>query len=225
MSEKVKLVLIASGSGTDAEAIMKAERAGFLPNVEIVGLISTTANVGCIYKAQNYQIPFFVVSHELYRKKKEFNYPIRSTLRKLNAELVFLVGCIHPIPVMDGVDMYNIHPADIRKHGGKGMYGLHTHAHVLREILDLIKRGKKNVNDRFFTHPTVHEVIEEYDKGAPLLAQNVEIPNWIILELVKQNLVALEAASHLQKHVLPYEWEMLPTAVNIAARKILDKKQ
>jgi len=43
----VNLVLIASGGGTDANAVMAAYNAGFISNCKIVGLFSTVAGAGC----------------------------------------------------------------------------------------------------------------------------------------------------------------------------------
>jgi folate-dependent phosphoribosylglycinamide formyltransferase PurN len=55
-NRKVKTVLIASGGGTDANAIMEAYRVGFIPNIELVGLLSTKAGAGCLDKAKNNSI-------------------------------------------------------------------------------------------------------------------------------------------------------------------------
>ena len=133
-------------------------------------------------------------------------------------QIVFLVGCIVKVPLVAGVRIYNIHPADLDKFGGQGMYGLEVHKRVLRDIADLIKRGKKNIADRFFTYPTVHEVSEVYDQGHPLLRLEVEIPTRIIKEYLSMAIDTQEAAENLQQWVLPFEWLILPAAVNIAVR-------
>ncbi len=236
--KKVRTVLIASGGGTDADSIMTAWRNGCIPEVEIVALISTKEKAGCLEKARKHGIESEVVGYEFYKKMNPqlswnngFLIMMKKKLIELQAELVFLVGCIHRIPIIDGVDMYNIHPADIHKHGGDRMYGLKVHEHVFEEIEDVIKRGKKKASDPFFTYPTIHRAVEEYDAGDILLRGAVKIPAEIIdgfmdpVGCMDGELTLKEAAEALQKVILPNEWIMLPAAVCMAARRILEKKK
>lgn len=216
---KVNTVLIASGSGTDANAIMEAYRRGFIPEIYLKKLISTKEGVGCLEKAKRFEIETLVLD----RKElgaEGFNRALFSEIKSSGCELVFLVGCIVKIAPMLGVSIYNIHPADIEKFGGKGMYGLAVHEKVLSEVLDLISRDKKSPDDRFFTYPTVHEVVSKYDSGKPLLVGSVEIPRGVIKNLVYGQVSLQKSAQILQEIVLPYEWTMLPTAVKMAAKKI-----
>lgn len=235
--KKVRTVLVASGGGTDGDAIMKEWGYGCIPEVEIVALISTKEKAGCLEKARKRGVKREVVNYELYKKmhprlprNNGFLTMMEKKLIELQSELVFLVGCIHRMPAIDGVDIYNIHPADIHKHGGEGMYGLKVHEHVLKEIEDLIVRGKKKDSDKFFTYPTIHRAIGEYDAGDILLQGAVEIPTKIIKRFMDSvgsmdgELTLKEAAEALQKVVLPYERLMLPAAVRMAGRRILERK-
>ena len=220
MINKVKTVLIASGGGTDAEAIMKAYQQGFIPSIQLEVLISTKESAGCLEKARECGVKrlFFGGCQQ------EFNRQLQVLVRESGVKLIFLVGCIVKIQPIKGVKIYNIHPADLEDFGGQGMYGLKVHERVLLNVQDLIERGKKKFNDRFFTYPTVHEAVPDYDSGAPLLRANVEIPRRIISNwLIKKKINLQTAAQELQKQVLPYEWLMLPTAVEMAAKKILEK--
>ncbi|MEI8096838.1 MAG: hypothetical protein WCG73_01890, partial [Candidatus Moraniibacteriota bacterium] len=54
---KVNLMLIASGSGTDADAIMKAWHQGGIPEVGKIILVSTCEGVGCLAKANTLGVP------------------------------------------------------------------------------------------------------------------------------------------------------------------------
>ena len=222
MTTKVKTVLIASGNGTDAEAIMKAYQKGTIANAEIVALISTKEGAGCLDKAKKYDVPGHTIARKQFKDSSlVFDMLITEILQELETKLVFLVGCIHRIPVSGSFVMYNIHPADTGKHGGQGMYGIAVHKDVLLEAKSLIERGKKSVKDKFFTTPTIHRVIEEYDKGEALLTANVRIPQEIIERLIQGEIDLTTAAELLQRHVLPYEWLILPLAVDIAALQIL----
>jgi len=219
MADKVRLACIASGSGTDFNSIAKAWKDGCIPEVSEVVLISTKEGVGCIDKAVNLGISFKIIKP--FNKALPTDQLVAAGVELGGVDLIFLVGCIVKVPDV-GIPMYNIHPADPHEHGGKYMYGLEVHIHVLRQIVDQIKRGWKKAQDRFFTYPTVHEAAREFDQGQILLQAHVEIPERIVRELMEGTLTFEEAASALQKYVLPYEWQILPCAVRLAARKILD---
>jgi folate-dependent phosphoribosylglycinamide formyltransferase PurN len=224
-TDQVNLVLIASGSGTDADAIMKAWKAGYLPEVNPPTLISTKRDAGCLEKARGLGLRCLIIDRRDHPHLDGFNETLRETLQAIFTDLVFLVGCVVKIYPISGMDLYNIHPADPEKFGGQNMYGLRVHEYVLRDVLDQIYRGRKTVRDRFFTFPTVHEVDEKFDSGQHLLRQDVEIPRRLIEALAEKRLSPEEGAGALQNVVLPYEWLMLPTAVKGAARRILERRK
>ena len=217
---KVRIALIASGSGTDAYAIMRAYNNGEIPNIDLRLLISTKTGAGCLEKAKECGIPALTISpKEL--GSYGFNHEILYSLINESIQMVFLVGCIVKMQIIKGISFYNIHPADTVNYGGIGMYGLEPHKKVLLDIADLISRGRKTIADKFYTQPTIHEVTDQYDSGDYFLKLNVEIPNKTIVEFMKNGNLE-KSASELQQHVLQYEWLMLPPAVKLAATKILD---
>lgn len=227
MVKKVNTVLIASGSGTDADSIMKAYVAGFIDNINLKGLISTKPDAGCLEKAEALEVPAEVIDRGKLPSIIDFNIAISRYLLEVEAQLVFLVGCVVKIFPINGISMYNIHPADPHKFGGNGMYGLEVHRRVILDILDQIKRGKARAEDRFFSIPTIHEVVMDYDSGEPFLQARVEVPTEIIVNMLAEtasNESVDVAASKLQEIVLPNEWMMLPTAVQMAAKKIIDNE-
>lgn len=229
----INLMLIASGSGTDANAIMTAHSRGQIPEVGNIVLVSTKPGASCLEKAAALKYPSVVVApranplHSV-SDKREFLDALSKVVRTHDCGLVFLVGCNVVIPYDSpmafqiwNLPIYNIHPADTDHHGGQGMHSLRVHEHVLAEALDLIHRGKKIVGGhRFFTYPTVHEVTDEPDAGQVLLRGTVEIPSYILWSLLDDALSITDAAKLLQQVVLPYEWLMLPVAVQMAARRI-----
>jgi phosphoribosylglycinamide formyltransferase 1 len=221
MKTKVKTALIASGSGTDAYAIMDAYKSGQIPNIDLAVLISTKSGAGCLEKAKECGIAALTISREELGGYG-FNHELLHTLINKEIKMVFLVGCIVKIRVIPDITFYNIHPADIETCGGKGMYGLEPHKKVLSDVADLVRRGRKNADDKFYTQPTIHQVTDQYDDGDYFMKLNIEIPNELIVNFIKNNELE-ESASQLQKHVLQYEWLMLPPAVKMAAAKILEK--
>lgn len=223
MKTKVNLLLVASGTGSDANAIMRAAAINRLPDVEIKGLVSTREGAGCLEKARVFKIPEIILDCQKI-SRSEFEQGFRNICGRLEIDLIFLVGCVVKIPMVEGVKIYNIHPADLEIAGGRGMYGLEPHKRVLENILDLISRGRKNIGDNFYTFPTIHEVGEKYDEGVALLKAGIEIPASIISSLVNIPTAEVpeELAEELQKYVLEYEHIMLPQAVEMAARKLLE---
>jgi phosphoribosylglycinamide formyltransferase-1 len=221
MQRRVNTVLIASGGGTDANAIIEAYLNCCIPNICIKALISTKENAGCLNKASHYGIKSVTLDRKKLGQEK-FNSLLAEHLRGMDCQLVFLVGCIVKIEAMAGIAIYNIHPADPHNFGGIGMYGLKVHEKVIADVEDKIKRGKCKSDDRFFTYPTIHEAEDDYDSGAPLLRISVEIPSRMIASRLANEISLSEAAETLQKIVLPYEWLMLPPAVKMAAKKIED---
>ncbi len=223
--ERTNVALIASGSGTDGRAIMQAWKKGCIPNSNIKILISTKHGAECLEKADNVGVENDVIARSDYGSLDAFNHALNIRLSAENIQVVFLVGCLTKIYSIIGIDMYNIHPCDIHRHGGDGMYGLKNHRHVLQYIEDQIERGRKTLKDRFFTYPTVHEAVLEYDAGAILMQSAVEIPQRLVEEMMDGRASLEESASWLQQVVLPYEWMMLPCAVQMASQKILDKRK
>lgn len=224
---QVNLMLIASGSGTDAFSIMDAWKKGQIPEVGEIILVSTRADAVCLDKAASCGVESFTLVPPSIplrdgQHKLAFQAEISTLARGYEVGVIFLVGCVDIVPLIEGVSMYNIHPADPDLYGGDGMYSLKPHESVMAAALDKIRRGKKVLGrDRFFTYPTVHEVTAIPDDGPPLLQGSVEIPGELLYEVLMEKCTLQDAADRLQKLVLPYEWKLLPAAVRMAARRIL----
>lgn len=221
---KLNLALIASGSGTDANSIMEAWEGGGIPEINPPSLISTKKGAGCLEKAERRALHGQVLDYKECGDLGRFNLRFDRIVKAAHTDLIFLVGCIIKIYPIEGIEIYNIHPADPARHGGDKMYGLAVHQHVLEETKDLIYRGKKKLEDKFYTYPTVHEVNSDFDGGDLLLRQAVLIPSSIVGDYCAGLKDPKEVAKDLQEVVLPYEWLMLPAAVRMAARRILEKR-
>lgn len=222
MKARVSSVLVASGGGTDANAIMEAYNSGFIPNICLEALISTKRDAACLKRAEEQNIRAIIIDRKEADSETEFNRRLSAYLEALECQLIFLVGCVVKIYPIPGIKIYNIHPAAINKFGGQKMYGLKVHEAVLQNIRESIEQGASAPDDRFFTYPTVHEAVEEFDSGPTLLRASVEIPRSIIKNWLEERTTLTEAAERLQKYVLPYEWLILPTAVRMAAQQIID---
>ncbi len=217
--------IIASGGGTDANAVMSAFKIGFMHELADLRLVSTKIGAGCLDKADNNKVKNVVIECKTKQEVPDFNRRLGQYVKDNNIQLIILAGCVWEIYPIEEVLMINIHPADTLKYGGRHMYGLKVHERVLSDIMDVIYREIKNPEDDFETYVTVHEVGFPIDQGPVIMRAPVKIPGEIIIALNSGTLGLKEAAERLQKHVLEYEWIFLPAGVRAAARKIIDEKK
>lgn len=225
--KKVRVGILASGGGSTGEKVMADYRAGLLPNVEVVLLVSTKADAGCIEKANAHEIPVEVIEEK--DGIEVWNEKLQEKLEEYGVELLVLAGCVKEVFPIDGVPIYNTHPALTWEHGGRGMYGLAVHKHVLMALADEIARERIDDDDVPATYVNFHEVDAGIDTGSPLVQIRVDIPESvldILLDEERDMEGALEeAAKALQQYVLQYEYLMLPWAVNLVAKKLLDEQE
>jgi phosphoribosylglycinamide formyltransferase 1 len=145
-----KIAIFASGSGTNAENIIR-----FFQNHQYISVSCVCTNkpdAFVIARAKRYDIPVLVFSrHDFYESDRVVDY-----LAKLEVDWIILAGFLWLIPG-NLVDRYhhrilNIHPALLPKYGGKGMYGDIVHKTVIEN------REKQS-------GITIHHVNERYDEG------------------------------------------------------------
>ncbi len=175
-----KLAIFASGSGSNAENIIKyfskSER------VLIPVIISNKKEAYVHERAKKLGIPSITFS------KKEFEESdlVLGTLKKYGVDWIILSGFLLKIP--DNLlkaflgKIINIHPALLPKFGGKGMYGDHVHEAI-------VAAGEKE------SGITIHYVNENYDEGKIIFQAKCEV-----LSTDKPGDVAEKV------HALEYEW-------------------
>lgn len=151
------IVIFASGSGTNAENIVKYFKNSTQANV--VGIFTNNPNAKVIQRAQNLQVPFHVFSKQ--ELETEAILPI---IEMYQPDLIVLAGFLLKIPEYL-IHAYpnkivNIHPALLPSYGGKGMYGMHVHEAVV-------------ANKETQTGITIHYVNENYDEGAIIFQAKV----------------------------------------------------
>lgn len=148
--KKHRLAIFASGTGTNAEAIMKHFHAH--PNVEVVLVVTNRSGAGVIARAESAGVDW------VYVPKSDFQDEEMTTalLDGYEVDWIVLAGWLLLVPGFL-VDKYpnhiiNIHPALLPKFGGKGMYGHHVHEAVKAA-------GEKE------SGITIHYVNEHFDEG------------------------------------------------------------
>lgn len=148
-----KIAILASGSGTNAENIIKYFQDS--PHGKVTMVLSNNPDAYVLERARKLDVPSRTFTREQLR-----NGEVLSWLKKEDTELVVLAGFLWLIPgeLVEAFSgrMVNIHPALLPKYGGKGMYGERVHEAVCAS-------GDTE------SGITIHLVNEKYDEGDILL--------------------------------------------------------
>ena len=171
-----RIVVFASGSGTNAENIIKY----FLntSKAKVVSVLTNNPSAKVIERASKYTIPTQIFS------KQELNEGfLLQKINLLEPDLIVLAGFLLKVP-QNLIDAYpnkiiNIHPALLPKFGGKGMYGMHIHQAVV-------------ANKEKETGITIHYVNENYDEGAIIFQKSVALLEEDTPEIVAGKIHKLE---------------------------------
>ncbi|MFZ6050366.1 phosphoribosylglycinamide formyltransferase [Halocola ammonii] len=170
-----KIAILASGTGTNARAIIDHFAKSAIAEVALV--ITNKPNAGVIEIAKSNAIAVEVIPNS------EIEETLLHTLKKHKTDLVVLAGFLRKIPVDAIRDfegrMVNIHPSLLPKHGGKGMYGSRVHEAVVNE-------GDNQ------SGITIHLVNENYDEGKVIFQVAKEILPEDTAETVAKKVQKLE---------------------------------
>lgn len=123
------IAIFASGSGTNAENLIKFFRTSPFGRVRIV--LSNRAGAGVLERAQSLDVESFVFTREQFYQSDE----VLQVLVERGIDFIVLAGFLWLVPanLLKPYEnkIVNIHPALLPKYGGKGMYGSHVHRAVL----------------------------------------------------------------------------------------------
>lgn len=147
----VRLAIMASGSGSNAENIIRFFSTE--NRVEIGLIISNRAEAQVHQRAERLGIPSLTLSSEMLA---DGNALVKK-FREWDIDFIVLAGYLLKVPAAL-ISAYsnriiNIHPALLPKYGGRGMYGHHVHQAV-------VNSGDKE------SGITIHLVNENYDEGS-----------------------------------------------------------
>ena len=155
----IKIVIFASGSGTNAENIIRYFQATKSASVEAV--FTNKADAQVIQRAEKYQVP-----SQVFTKNDLEVGKVLQEINTIQPDLIVLAGFLLKFPqsiVAEYPDkIINIHPALLPKYGGKGMYGMHVHRAVVEN-----KESKTGI--------TIHYVNENYDEGNIIFQKEVTV--------------------------------------------------
>ena len=178
-----RIAVLASGSGSNAEAIWNHFRGH--PAVDVVWVGSNRMSAGVLARAEQAGIPHGVFSREAWGQGMEG--PVGAALRQHEVDWLVLAGFLLHVPpsviAAFGDRVLNIHPALLPDFGGKGMYGHHVHA----AVYSAYQAGQTH-----HTGITIHRVNERYDEGPILFQARLEIHPEDSPESIAARVLALE---------------------------------
>lgn len=193
MSKHHTILIFASGSGTNAEQIIRH----FSPinDVKVAGVYTNNPSAFVIERAKELNVSTFVFSRE------QLNDPnaLLAELKDKNPNLIVLAGFLWKIPphIVDAFPdkIINIHPSLLPKFGGKGMFGRHVH----QAVIDAKERE---------SGISIHYVNSQYDEGAIIFQAKTTVDPQETPESLAQKIHKLEHkhfSEQIEKLLIPTE--------------------
>lgn len=174
-----RIVIFASGNGTNAERIIK-----HFENSDVARVVLVVTNKAEAYVRQRAE-RLGVDSVVITGKEMKDQARVTSVLADYGADFCVLAGYLLLVPqyIIDYFkgDVVNIHPALLPKHGGKGMYGDRVHADVLAcgdEVSGI----------------TVHYIDHQFDRGRTIMQAFCPVMEGDTVESLAQRVHKLEYA-------------------------------
>jgi len=146
-----RIVIFASGSGTNAENLIKFFHNR--DNASVIQVFTDNPHAKVIERCKKLEVGTLTFN------KKEFTETdiVLDALKGLKPDLIVLAGFLLKVPkniLKEFPNKFiNVHPSLLPKYGGKGMYGKHVHEAVIK-------------NKDIRTGISIHYVNENYDEGA-----------------------------------------------------------
>lgn len=171
-----KIVLFASGAGTNAENIIRHFQKK--QDAEVVAVFSNNPKAQVLEKAENLKVSVAIFTKEALNEGL-----VLEKLHALQPDLIVLAGFLLQFP-KNIIDAYpkkiiNIHPALLPQYGGKGMYGMNVH----RAIIE---------NNETETGITIHYVNENYDEGNIIFQKSIALNEKETPETIAEKVHLLE---------------------------------
>jgi phosphoribosylglycinamide formyltransferase-1 len=174
--KKVKILILASGNGSNAENIINFFRDKFY---EIEWWIITNNNkAGVIEKSKKLNIPFLILNKDQFNSSSAL-----IEIEKFNPSLIILAGFL--LKISENIiekfpdKIINIHPSLLPAYGGKGMYGMNVHNKIIE-------------NSEKESGITIHYVNKNYDEGRIIFQKKLTIQYPCNSEELAKNIHVLE---------------------------------
>ncbi|MDL2222491.1 phosphoribosylglycinamide formyltransferase [Bacteroidales bacterium OttesenSCG-928-M11] len=155
-----RIAILASGSGSNAENIIKYFRENN-SETEFPIILSNKKDAYVHERAAKLGIPSYTINKVGFESGDALEI-----LKEHQIDFIVLAGFLLKVPenILKSYPnrIINIHPALLPKYGGKGMYGLHVH-----EAVVAAKEKESGI--------TVHYVNEHYDEGEVIFQAKCDV--------------------------------------------------
>ena len=166
----IRLAILASANGTNAQAIIEAVRAGKL-DADVKVVLTNKEDAGVIERARKFGVPVEIIPSKGIRNRAEYDALVVETLRKYDVDTIALAGWMRILSEVF-VNAYegrilNLHPALLPSFKGA------------TAIVDAYEHGVR------ITGCSVHLVTPELDAGPVIIQAGVPV-NGTVDELEAQ---------------------------------------
>lgn len=191
-ARRLRVGVMASGNGSNFEALVRAAQAGSMP-AEVVQLIINNPGCGAAERARRLGVPCLPLDHRSFASREALDQALVMALRQASVELVVMAGWMRIVtPVLieafEG-RLLNVHPSLLPSFRGMDAVGQALRAGVT------------------LAGCTVHLVSEAVDAGAILMQAAVPV-------LAGDDHGSLSARIQRQEH------RLLPAAVSLMAERL-----
>lgn len=163
----MKIAILASGSGSNLEAILRESADGRCA-AEPVAVLSNNPGAHALERARKYNIPALLIDHRAYKTRQDHEGAIIDGLAPFEPKAIVLAGYMRMVTThliehfhdrqLDIPGVLNIHPADTRAYHG---------AHGYEFAMGLLKKHRQRLRQTWIT---VHFVDPGMDTG-PIIAR------------------------------------------------------
>ncbi|BAO75442.1 phosphoribosylglycinamide formyltransferase [Winogradskyella sp. PG-2] len=181
-----RIVIFASGSGSNAENLIKFFHNR--DNVSVIQVLTNNPYAKVLDRCKKLNVSALSFNRIAFSKTED----VLNILKVTQPDLIVLAGFLWKFPefILKEFEnkVINIHPALLPNYGGKGMYGMHVHKAVVE-------------NKETETGITIHYVNENYDEGA-------------IIFQAKCNVLPTDSANDVAEKIHLLEMEHFPKVVD-----------
>ncbi|GAA4892621.1 phosphoribosylglycinamide formyltransferase [Flaviramulus aquimarinus] len=172
-----RIVIFASGSGTNAENLIKFFHNS--DNASVIQVLSNNPHAKVLDRAKKLKVSALSFNRIAFSKTND----VLNILKASNPDLIVLAGFLWKLPehILNEFPnkVINIHPALLPKYGGKGMYGMNVHEAIV-------------ANNETETGITIHYVNEHYDEGNIIFQTKCNVNSSDMVEDVAAKIHKLE---------------------------------
>ncbi|WP_452599129.1 phosphoribosylglycinamide formyltransferase [Pontimicrobium sp. MEBiC01747] len=180
-----RIVIFASGGGTNAENLIKFFHNR--DNASVIQVLTNNPHAKVLDRCKKLKVSALSFNRTAFTGTDD----VLNILKLAQPDLIVLAGFLWKFPehIINEFPnkVINVHPALLPKFGGKGMYGMHVHEAVVNQ-----KETETGI--------TIHYVNEHYDEGA-------------IIFQAKCKVLPEDSAEDVAKKIHELEMEYFPKVV------------